>query len=60
MHAKSQHIATLNENAAQQQAKMATLQMQFETSRAERNTFQRDLLAANEDRIDLRERIRVR
>lgn len=60
MHAKSQHIATLNENAAKQQAKMATLQMQFETSRAERNTFQRDLLAANEDRIDLRERIRVR
>lgn len=60
MHAKSQHIATLNENAAQQQAKMANLQMQFETSRAERNTFQRDLLAANEDRIDLRERIRVR
>lgn len=39
---------------------MANLQQQFETSRSERNTFQRDLMAANEDRIDLRERIRVR
>lgn len=53
------HIAELKENINELKAKLAQIQLLFESARSERNAFQRDLQATVEDRDDLRERFRV-